>query len=604
MRFQHLAGLAAFASTSLAETIPFDHILWGTAGPAGNHLQVRATSTTPATSTSTRVADAACTNGPLTRNCWSNGYSVATDFDAKWPTTGKTVSYSLEITNGTCNPDGHGSKPCQLFNGQYPAPVITANWGDTLSITVKNSLTGNGTGIHWHGIRQLGTCPQDGVPGITECPLAPGDTKTYTWKATQFGTTWYHSHYSSQYGEGAFGAIVINGPASANYDVDLGPMVLNDYYYQTSYQLEAIAHQNLQSGKPPPPADNIMVNGTGRSASGSGSYGKVTLTKGKKYRLRLINTSVDNNIRVSLDNHPFQIITADLVPIKPINANWVLLAIGQRYDVIFTANQTVGNYWFRAEVATDCASSNNFYGRSIFSYSGAPSGDPSSSAATQPSGCTDMSPLVPWVRNTVDSTAFVNQVGNLEIDLTVEQTTTNGQNIVFWGVNLTAINVDWNMPTLQYVKEGNTSYPSILNLIEIPNEGTWSYWIIQETAGTKVPIPHPIHLHGHDFYVLGTGSGTFDKSSSPSTLQYDNPIRRDTAILPGNGWLAIGFPTDNPGAWLMHCHIAWHVADGLAVQFLESKSTAPPVDASWETTCSNYQKYSKTAYWQKTDSGL
>jgi FtsP/CotA-like multicopper oxidase with cupredoxin domain len=287
-------------------------------------------------------------------------------------------------------------------------------------------LTGNGTGIHWHGIRQLGTCPQDGVPGITECPLAPGDTKTYTWKATQFGTTWYHSHYSSQYGEGAFGSIVINGPASANYDFDLGPMPLNDYYYQTSYQIEAIAHQNLQKGQPPPPADNLMVNGTAKNAAGGGTYGKVTLKKGKKYRLRLINMSVDNNIRVSLDNHPFQIITADLVPIKPITANWVLLAIGQRYDVIFTANQTVGNYWFRAEVANDCASSNNFYGRSIFSYEGGGSVDPTSSAATIPQGCKDMSPLVPWVKNTVDSTAFVNQVGNLQVDLTVQQTTTNG----------------------------------------------------------------------------------------------------------------------------------------------------------------------------------
>ncbi|KAF2471867.1 putative multicopper oxidase, type 1 [Lindgomyces ingoldianus] len=590
MRIQYLVStcLAAITSTSLAEHIPFDHIL-----------------TTSATPTSTKVADSACTNGPLTRSCWSNGYSVATDFDAKWPTTGNTVSYNLEITNGTCNPDGHGSKPCQLFNNQYPGPLITANWGDTISVTVKNSLTANGTGVHWHGIRQLGTCPQDGVPGITECPLAPGDTKTYTFKATQFGTTWYHSHYSSQYGEGAFGPIVINGPASANYDIDLGPMMLNDFYYQTAFQVGSIAHQNLQNGAPPPPADNLIVNGTNKNANGGGSYGKVTLTKGKKYRLRLINMSVDNNIRVSLDNHPFQVITADLVPIKPFVANWVLLAIGQRYDVIFTANQTADNYWFRAEVATDCASSNNFHGRSIFTYSGASGNDPTTSAFANPStGCVDMSPLVPWVKNTVDSTAFVNQVGNLQVDLAQEQATTNGQNIVVWAVNFTAINVDWDKPTLEYVKTGNTSYPSVFNLIEIPNEGIWSYWIIQETPGTLVPIPHPIHLHGHDFYVLGTGSGTFDKSTSPSTLQYDNPIRRDTTFLPGGGWLAIGFPTDNPGAWLMHCHIAWHVADGLAVQFLESKSTMPLPDSAWESTCSKFQTYDKNPGWPKTDSGL
>jgi FtsP/CotA-like multicopper oxidase with cupredoxin domain len=50
---------------------------------------------------------------------------------------------------------------------------------------VTNNLQHNGTGIHWHGIRQLNTNSQDGAPGVTECPLAPGDTKVYTWNATQ-----------------------------------------------------------------------------------------------------------------------------------------------------------------------------------------------------------------------------------------------------------------------------------------------------------------------------------------------------------------------------------------------------------------------------------
>lgn len=289
----------------------------------------------------------------------------------------------------------------------------------------------------------LNNCPNDGVPGITECPLAPGDTKTYTFQATQHGTTWYHSHYSSQYGEGAFGALVINGPASANYDIDLGPLPVNDYYYQTAWQVGVIAHNNLQNRRPPPPADTILVNGTMKSASGTGSYFTTQkLQPGKKYRLRLINGSSDNSIRVSLDNHPFTVITSDLVPIKPYSTNWVLLATGQRYDVIFTANQTVGNYWFRAEVAGDCSSSNNYYGRAIFPYAGAPAGDPTSSAFTKPTVCKDESPLVPWVPNQVGSAQdFISQASNLQVDLAVEQATTNGQNIVVWAVNLTGVSL-------------------------------------------------------------------------------------------------------------------------------------------------------------------
>ncbi|KAF2739761.1 laccase precursor [Polyplosphaeria fusca] len=607
MRLNDVFGLAVFATAAVAEHIPFDHILWGTQGPAGNHLEKRATSTS---STSTRVPDAVCTNSPSSRNCWSAGYSVATDFDKKWPSIGVTTRYyNWEITNGTCNPDGGPSKQCQLINGKYPGPVLSANWGDTVVVTLKNSLTANGTGIHWHGIRQLNTVLQDGVPGITECPLAPGDTKTYTWKATQFGSTWYHSHWSAQYGDGVFGPIVINGPASANYDIDLGPLTVNDWYYKTSYQMALIAHNNLQARTPPPPADNLLVNGTGKSANGGSYWNVPNLVPGKKYRLRLINTATDNSIRVSLDNHPFLVINADLVPIQPYTTNWVLLTTGQRYDVVFTANQTAGNYWFRAQVANDCASANNGVGRAIFSYQGVAAADPTSTAAAVTVGpgfstCRDPNNLTPWVVNTVDSQTFLNQVTNLEVNLAVQNVTTNGQNIVVWAVNLTGIDVAWDKPTAKYVKSGDTNYPRVLNLIEIPNENTWSYWIIQETANSPVPIPHPIHLHGHDFYVLGSGVGTFDKNSSPAGMTFNNPIRRDTAILPGNGWLALAFPSDNPGAWLMHCHIAWHVSDGLAVQFLESKSTMPLPDQSWEDTCSRWYTYQQTMPYPKSDSGL
>jgi FtsP/CotA-like multicopper oxidase with cupredoxin domain len=67
--------------------------------------------------------------------------------------------------------------------------TIIADWGDDLEITVTNNLQNNGTGLHWHGLRQLGSNEQDGVNGITECPIAPGDSKVYKFKATQYGTT-------------------------------------------------------------------------------------------------------------------------------------------------------------------------------------------------------------------------------------------------------------------------------------------------------------------------------------------------------------------------------------------------------------------------------
>lgn len=378
-----------------------------------------------------------------------------------------------------------------------------------------------------------------------------------------------------QYGEGLWGPLVINGkyhpmsyglqvthirqgPASSNYDIDIGPVPVCDWTHLTAYQFESLTNAALQRGGPGPSSDNILIGGKNKNTiNGGGSYSQYSFTPGKKHLLRLINSAVDNAIRVSIDNHQMQLVTSDLVPVKPLSVDSVLLSAGQRYDVIVTANQTVGNYWMRATVENACQNGNKGSGLAVVSYIGAKSGNPTTKSTAVDNGCTEPSPLTPWVPNTVGSVSqFQSQATNLNVNLEIPQVTTNNQNVVVWGVNMTGINIAWDMPTLSYVYQGNTTYPETYNLISLPNEGVWVFWIIQETPGGVANIAHPIHLHGHDFYLLGTGTGTFDKATDPQNLQYSNPTRRDTAFLPAGGWMVIAWPTDNPGAWLMHCHVS------------------------------------------------
>ena len=156
----------------------------------------------------------------------------------------------------------------------------------------------NGTSIHWHGIRQYNSCLMDGVNGITECPIAPTKQKVYQFRATQYGTSWYHSHHSSQYGEGMVGAIVIDGPATSDYDVDLGPLILSDWYTDPVWMLN---YRAVHFAGRPPPSQNVLINGTHINKNGGGSYKRINVEKGKKYRLRFINTAVDHFFHVSMD---------------------------------------------------------------------------------------------------------------------------------------------------------------------------------------------------------------------------------------------------------------------------------------------------------------
>ncbi|KAB8234233.1 multicopper oxidase-domain-containing protein [Aspergillus alliaceus] len=88
-----------------------------------------------------------------------------------------------------------------------------------------------------------------------------------------------------------------------------------------------------------------------------------------------------------------------------------------------------------------------------------------------------------------------------------------------------------------------------------------------------------MHLHGHKFWVLGSGSGSFPCQSvveaPTSIISLHDPPYRDTANLPSSGWLATHYVTDNPGAWILHCHIQWHIVTGMALVSVEGEDQLP-----------------------------
>ena len=152
--------------------------------------------------------------------------------------TGVTRNYDFTIARATISPDGV-NRSVILVNNQFPGPLIEANWGDMISVRVNNQITGpeEGTSIHWHGFLQKGTPYYDGAPALVQCPIAPGQSFTYSFLASLEGSSWYHSHFSAQYNGGLFGPIVVYGPETLPYDVDVGPVILSDWYHNDYYSL-------------------------------------------------------------------------------------------------------------------------------------------------------------------------------------------------------------------------------------------------------------------------------------------------------------------------------------------------------------------------------
>jgi FtsP/CotA-like multicopper oxidase with cupredoxin domain len=175
----------------------------------------------------------------------------------------------------------------------------------------------------------------------------------------------YHSHYSAQYAGGALGALIIHGPKHADYDEDLGPVILSDWYHKSYFDLVKdtmfsttgrpdLSNNNLIQGKMNYPCAN-----TTQPCVPNAGIAKFFFKAGKKYRLRLINTGSDGMQKFSIDGHKFSVIAQDFVPIKPYTTELITLGIGQRFDVVVEAvGKPKDAYWMRSQLGagpTSCS---------------------------------------------------------------------------------------------------------------------------------------------------------------------------------------------------------------------------------------------------------
>lgn len=206
----------------------------------------------------------------------------------------------------------------------------------------------------------------------------------------------------------------------------------------------------------------------------------------------------------------------------------------------------------------------------------------------------DLKKTEPWFPIAADRTPATTET----IDI---QLARNESGVLLFTMNKSAFRTNYNAPILLLSKAGNNSYPDNPEW-NVYNFGSNSSVRIVLTNGT--PIPHPMHLHGHNMFIesIGTAGEVWDGK----VTRQRNPQRRDVQMLPANGYMVLQFEADNPGVWPLHCHIAWHVSAGFYVTVVERPDDIAklPIPDIMAQTCRDWAAFTNTTVIDQIDSGL
>jgi iron transport multicopper oxidase len=314
-------------------------------------------------------------------------------------------------------------------------------------------------------------------------------------------------------------------------------------------------------------SDSTLINGLGRAWGNTKNttLSVTTVTRGLRYRLRIVSMSCFPAFAFSIDGHTLSVIEADGVVHQPYPVDSVTLYAGQRYSAILTANQTVGNYWIRALPIIDGLSSSdaaaygtftNGINSAILRYSGASSSDPTTPLVASKNSLVE-SKLVPYVKmaspGPTDSQATESSsFHRYDLDFTLDYSS-------FKYVFNSTVHTLPSVPVLEQLLSAGSSIAGLVPVdqyIAIPANATVQLTLHGGDSGQDTH--HSIHLHGHTFSVV--------RSTGQSSYNWANPPRRDTINTGMSGdVVTIRFTADNSGPWILYDHIAWHSVAGYMV---------------------------------------
>ncbi|XP_046548487.1 laccase-1-like isoform X1 [Haliotis rubra] len=536
-------------------------------------------------------------------------------------------------------------------NRMLPGPAVQVCQDDMIIVNVHNKMEGaEGVTIHWHGVFQKGYQHHDGVSMVTQCPITAHSTFQYRFKAGNRGTHFWHGHAGVHRSDGLFGALIIRepplrDPSSHLYDHDLPEhsMIVHDWLVELTINRFAGHHHAGYDNKPA----SMLINGRGAFREFQSSdtnetiytpYSVFHVKKDQKYRFRVISNGILNcPIQVSVDNHDIIMIATDGVPHEPVVVSSFNIFAGERFDFILDADKDVANYWIRTRGLADCFV--KFAKQvAILRYENATETEPSEPTDYESGrrkgkllnpwnkkGTPDLTPVA-WLNTTLADPPHFKQVPDKKFYIAMDFNKID--NYVFHHKEfypLAAVNLNKRLylPQLNHISNVQPPSPPLsqfadipkdmfcdphntrncsheycecIHLIKVDLDDTVELVLIDE--GVTFNANHPIHLHGHHFRVVA-----MDRVNESTSLEeikqmdadgliernLDTPIAKDTVTVPDGGYTVIRFHADNPGFWLLHCHIDFHVAIGMALIIQVGELNQMPRPPKHFPRCGNWE---------------
>lgn len=415
-------------------------------------------------------------------------------------------------------PEGYGATSLWTFGASAPGPEIRLKQGDRLVRRVENALP-EPTSVHWHGIRIVNE--MDGVPGLTQTAILPGETFDYDFTVPDAGTYWYHSHSRSfeQVARGLYGALIVEEGEAPDVDRE-EVLILDDWLVdpETSQLYDSFGsmHDMSHGGRI---GNYITTNAVNDLL--------LTARRNERMRLRLINAATARVFPLRLDRLQGWIVALDGMPLaapRKVEGPF-LLAPAQRVDLIVDVTAEEGGMAHLSHVERG-----EVFSQVAFEVSG----EAATVVREAPVALPPNRIAEPDLANARPLTMRMEggMMGGMQSGMMGGQMRSMrdlAEAGAFWALNGVVGSMDGE--PFAELAQGET---------------------VRLRFENATAFPHAMHLHGVHFHEIGP-------DGAPGDL-------RDTTLVQPDETREVVFVADNPGQWLLHCHMLAHAASGMTTR--------------------------------------